>query len=174
MMVLGVQAVRWEETKGRAEPVLATATSRWAWFGSYLAVMSIGLVGLLLVAGLATGTGAAISVGDGSYIWDVTVAHLAHAPGVLVLLGIAALLFGVLPRAIGASWVVLGSSLFVGLFGTVMDLPQWAHNLSPMDHTGQPPLDDISWLAALILLVVAAGLAAAGLAGFRRRDLETK
>jgi ABC-2 type transport system permease protein len=174
MLVLGVQAVRWEETKGRAEPVLATATSRWAWFGSYLAVMSIGLVGLLLVAGLATGTGAAISVGDGSYIWDVTVAHLAHAPGVLVLLGIAALLFGVLPRAIGASWVVLGSSLFVGLFGTVMDLPQWAHNLSPMDHTGQPPLDDISWLAALILLVVAAGLAAAGLAGFRRRDLETK
>jgi ABC-2 type transport system permease protein len=174
MMVLGVQAVRWEETKGRAEPVLATATSRWAWFGSYLAVMSIGLVGLLLVAGFATGTGAAISVGDGSYIWDVTVAHLAHAPGGLVLLGIAALLFGVLPRVIGVTWVVLGSSLFVGLFGTFLDLPQWAHNLSPMDHTGQPPLDDISWSAAMILLVIAAGLAAAGLAGFRRRDLETK
>jgi ABC-2 type transport system permease protein len=44
----------------------------------------------------------------------------------------------------------------------------------PMEHTGQPPLDSISWSAAMILLVVAAGLAAAGLAGFRRRDLETK
>jgi ABC-2 type transport system permease protein len=174
MMVLGVQAVRLEETKGRAEPVLATATSRWAWFGSYLAVMSLGLVGLLLVAGFATGTGVAVSVGDGSYIWDVTVAHLAHAPGVLILLGIAALLFGLLPRAIGVTWVVLGSSLFVGLFGTIMDIPQWARNLSPMDHTGQPPLDDISWPAAMILLLIAAGLAAAGLAGFRRRDLETK
>ena len=174
MVVLGVQAVRSEETKGRAEPVLATATSRWAWFGSYLAVISLGLVGLLLVAGFATGTGAAVSVGDGSYIWDVTVAHLAHAPGVLVLLGIAALLFGVLPRAIGVTWAVLGPSLFVGTFGTVMDLPQWAHNLLPMEHTGQPPLDSISWSAAMILLVVAAGLAAAGLAGFRRRDLETK
>lgn len=174
MVVLGVQAVRLEETKGRAEPVLATATSRWAWFGSYLAVISLGLVGLLLVAGFATGTGAAVSVGDGSYIWDVTAAHLAHAPGVLVLLGIAALLFGVLPRTIGVTWVVLGYSLFVGLFGTIMDLPQWAHNLSPMEHTGQPPLDSISWSAAMILLVVAAGLAAAGLAGFRRRDLETK
>ena len=174
MVVLGVQAVRSEETKGRAEPVLATATSRWAWFGSYLAVISLGLVGLLLVAGFATGTGAAVSVGDGSYIWDVTMAHLAHAPGVLVLLGIAALLFGVLPRAIGVTWAVLGPSLFLGTFGTVMDLPQWAHNLSPMEHTGQPPLDTISWSAAMILLVVAAGLAAAGLAGFRRRDLETK
>ena len=173
MVILGVQAVRLEETKGRAEPVLATATSRWAWFGSYLAVISLGLVGLLLVAGFATGTGAAISVGDGSYIWDVTVAHLAHAPGVLVLLGIAALLFGVLPRAIGLTWVMIGFSLFVGLFGTVMDLPQWAHNLSPMEHTGRPPLDSISWSAAMILLVIAAGLVAAGLAGFRRRDLES-
>ena len=174
MVVLGVQAVRSEETKGRAEPVLATATSRWAWFGSYLAVISLGLVGLLLVAGFATGTGAAVSADDGSHVWDVTAAHLAHAPGVLVLLGIAALLFGVLPRTIGATWVVLGYSLFVGLFGTIMDLPQWAHNLSPMEHIGQPPLDSISWSAAMILLVVAAGLMAAGLAWFRRRDLETK
>ena len=173
MVVLGVQAVRSEETKGRAEPVLATATSRWAWFGSYLAVISLGLVGLLLVAGFATGTGAAVSAGDGSYIWEVTMAHLAHAPGVLVLLGIAALLFGVLPRAIGVTWAVLGPSLFVGTFGTIMDLPQWAHNLLPMEHTGQPPLDTISWSAAMILLVVAAGLMAAGLARFRRRDLET-
>jgi ABC-2 type transport system permease protein len=173
MVVLGVQAVRSEETKGRAEPVLATATSRWAWLGSYLAVISLGLVGLLLVAGFATGTGAAVSAGDGSYIWDVTVAHLAHVPGVLVLLGIAALLFGVLPRTIGVTWAVLGYSLFVGLFGTIMDLPQWAHNLSPLEHIGQPPLDSISWSAAMILLVVAAGLMATGLARFRRRDLET-
>jgi ABC-2 type transport system permease protein len=104
----------------------------------------------------------------------VTMAHLAHAPGVLVLVGIAALLFGVLPRTIGVTWVVLGYSLFVGLFGTIMDLPQWAHNLSPVEHIGQPPLDSISWSAAMILLVVAAGLMATGLAGFRRRDLESK
>ena len=174
MVVLGVQAVRSEETKGRAEPVLATATSRWAWFGSYLVVVSIGLVGLLLVVGFMTGVGAALSVGDGSYIWDVTVAHLAHSPGVLILLGIAALLFGVLPRALGVAWVVLGYSLFAGLFGAITDHPQWLSNLAPMEHTGQPPLDTISWPTAMILLVIAAGPLAAGLAGFRRRDLETK
>jgi ABC-2 type transport system permease protein len=174
MVVLGVQAVRSEETNGRADPVLATATSRWAWFGSYLAVVSIGLVGLLLVVGFATGIGAAVSVGDGSYIWDMTAAHLAHAPGVLVLLGVAALLLGVLPRAIGASWALLGYSLFAGILGAITDLPQWARNLSPMEHTGQPPLDSISWQASMILLVIAAGLMAAGLAAFRHRDLETK
>jgi ABC-2 type transport system permease protein len=174
MAVLGAQAVRFEETRGRAEPVLAAATSRAAWLGGYLAVMSLGLVCLLLVVGFATGLGAAVSVGDGTHLWEVTVAHLAHAPGVLVVLGIAALLFGVLPRAIGATWVVIGSSLFVGLFGPILDLPRWAHNLLPTEHAGRPPLDDIAWPATIILLTIAAGLAAAALAGFRHRDVETK
>ena len=174
MALLGVQAARREETRGRAEPVLATATSRWAWFGSYLFVISAGMLALLLVAGFAAGTGAALSVGDGSYIRDVTVAHLAYAPSALVLLGIAALLFGVFPRAIGVTWVVIGVSLFVGIFGTIMDLPRWVHDLSPMEHTGRPPLDTVSWSAAMVLLLVAAGLMAVGLAGFRRRDLDSK
>lgn len=174
MVILGVQAVRGEETTGRAEPVLATATSRVAWLGSRLAVTAAGLLGLLLVVGLATGVGAAVAVGDGSYIWAMTAAHLAHAPSLLVMLGLAALLFGVRPSAIGSTWVVLGYGLFAALFGAAMDLPQWIRDLSPMQHTGQPPLDSISWPATTTLLVVAAALVAAGLAGFRRRDLETR
>ncbi|TQM71878.1 ABC-2 type transport system permease protein [Actinomadura hallensis] len=172
MVVLGVQSVWAEESKGRAEPILATATSRTSWFGGYLAVIAAGLVGLLLVAGFATGLGAAVSLGDGSYILDVTAAHLAHVPGVLVMLGIAALLFGVFPRAIGVVWAVLGYSLFAGLFGTITDMPQAARNLMPMEHVGQPPLDGVSWTATVVLLLVAVALSAAGLAGFRRRDLK--
>lgn len=174
MMVNGVQALRSEETEGRAEPVLATATSRWVWFGSYLAVMSLGLVGLLLVTGFATGIGAAVSVGDGTWIWDLPVAYLTHAPSVLVLLGIASLLFGVFPRAIGVTWVAIGLSLFVGLFGTTLDLPGWIHNMSPFEHIGRPPLEGVSWSGSMVLLVLAAGLAVIGLVGFRHRDLETR
>jgi ABC-2 type transport system permease protein len=174
MMILGVQAVRAEETQGRAEPVLATATSRRAWFGSYLVVLAAGLAGLLLVTGLASGIGAALSTGDGSYVAEMTVAHLAHTPGVLVLLGIAAALLGVLPRAIGAAWAVLGLCLFTGLLGAVTDLPQGLRNLAPMEHTGRPPLDGVAWPGMAILLVLAAGLMVIGLAAFRRRDLETK
>ncbi len=174
VMVLAVQAMRSEETKGRAEPLLATAVSRWAWFGSYLTVAATGLVVLLLVVGLAVGTGAAISVGDGAYIWDLVLAHLTYAPAVLVSLGIAALLFGVYPRAIPATWALLGFSLFAGLFGPIMDLPQWALRLVPMEHVGQPPLDTGPWLALLLLLLVAACMAAAGLVAFRRRDLDVK
>jgi ABC-2 type transport system permease protein len=174
MVILGVQSARGEETSGRAEPVLATATSRWTWFGSYLLVVAAGLVVLLAVVGLATGIGTAVSVGDGAYVWDVTLAHLAHAPAVLVLLGLAALLFGLAPRAIGLTWAVLGYGLFAGIFGQLMDLPQWAYDLSPLEHAGRPPLDDPAWAAMLILTLLAAALAVAGLAAFRRRDLDSR
>lgn len=174
MAILGVQSLRSEETNGRAEPVLATAAGRSAWLGGYLLVLGLGIVGLLLVVGFATGAGVAISVGDAGYIWELTVAHVAHAPGVLVLLGIAALLFGTFPRAIGASWAALGYAMVVGFFGPLMDLPQWTYNISPLEHIGRAPLDPLSWPPVLILAAVAAGLVALGLAAFRRRDLGTK
>ena len=101
-------------------------------------------------------------------------AYLAHAPGVLVLLGIAALLFGMFPRAIGVTWALIGYSLFLALFGPILDLPRWVHDISPMEHMGRPPLEGVSWPAAAILLPIAGWLMAAGLAGFRRRDVETR
>ena len=174
MVILGVQAVRVEEVAGRAEPLLATATSRVGWFGSHLLVVATGLVAVLATVGLATGAGAALSTGEGSHLVDVAVAHLAHAPGVLVLAGVSALLVGVVPRASGAAWVLVGYALFAGVFGRLTDLPPSLRNLSPMEHTGQPPLEDVSAVAVVLLLVVAAGLATVGLAGFRRRDLEAR
>ncbi|MQA15227.1 MAG: ABC transporter permease [Pseudonocardiaceae bacterium] len=173
-VILGVQLLRSEETKGRAEPVLATATSRWAWFGSHLTVLALGAVGLLVAVGGALGAATAISVGDAGYVGDSVAAHLVYTPALLVLLGVAALLFGVLPRAIGATWGVLGFGLIIGFFGPIMDLPQWVHNLSPLEHIARLPLEQLTWAPMLILTVIAAGLLAIGLYGFRRRDLETK
>ncbi|MPZ26674.1 MAG: ABC transporter permease [Micromonosporaceae bacterium] len=173
-VILGVQTLRGEETRGRVEPVLATATSRWAWFGGYLGVLAAGAVGLLLLVGLAIGTATAISVGDAGYVLDTTASHLVYAPALLVILAIAALLFGFLPSATGATWAVLGFGMIIGFFGPIMDLPQWVHNLSPLEHVSRLPLDDLAWTPLVVLTVIAAGLAGAGLAGFRRRDLDTK
>ncbi|HEU4541679.1 MAG TPA: hypothetical protein VFR23_11190 [Jiangellaceae bacterium] len=172
--ILGLQSVRSEETRGRTEPVLATATSRSAWLGGHVAVLAAGVVALLAVSGLVLGIATAISVGDGSYVWDTTAAHLVYAPALLVLLGIAALLFGFVPSAVGATWVVFGFVTIIGFFGPIMDLPQWVHNLSPLEHVARLPLDEVSWTPLVVLTVIAAGLIALGLYGFRQRDLDTK
>jgi ABC-2 type transport system permease protein len=174
MVVLGVQAIRTEETKGRAEPVLATATSRLSWLGSQVAVLSLGLVALLVAGGTSSGVGAALSSGDASYLWTMPVAHLAHGPAVLVTLGLAVLLFGRFPRVIPGTWAVVGAGLVVGVVGSITELPRWIGHLVPSEHVGRPPLDDISSPATMTLLVIATVLAAAGSAAFARRDLDVR
>lgn len=171
--ILGVQALRGEETKGRAEPVLATATSRRAWAGSHLAVVAAGVAGLLIVVGFALGITTAISVGDAAYVWDTVAANLVYAPALWVVLGLGALLYGVWPRAVGAAWALLGFAGIIGWFGPIMDLPQWVHNISPLEHIARLPLDDMAWTPLIVLTVIAGALVVAGLYGFRRRDLET-
>ncbi|HSJ62199.1 MAG TPA: hypothetical protein VK895_13285 [Jiangellaceae bacterium] len=173
-VILGLLGARGEETKGRAEPVLATATSRSAWLGGHIAVIAAGVAVLLAITGLVLGIATAISVGDAAYIWDTTAAHLVYVPALLVLLGIAVLLFGFVPGAVGATWAVFGFATIIGFFGPIMDLPQWVHNLSPIEHVARLPLEEISWTPLVILTVVAAGLIGLGLYGFGRRDLDTK
>lgn len=59
----------------------------------------------------------------------------------------------------------------LALFGTLLDLPQWVHDLSPLDHIGRMPLEDAGVVAVVTLCGIAAAAAAVGLAAFRRRDL---
>lgn len=171
-VILGIQSLRSEETKGRAEPVLSTATGRLSWLGSYAGVLALNAVALLVMAGLSMGIAVAISVSDASYVWDLTAAHLIYAPAVLVVLGVAALLFGVLPRIIGLTWAVLGFALIIGFFGPIMDLPSGVADLSPFEHIARLPLDPMSWAPMFVLTALAAGLIAASLVGLRRRDIE--
>lgn len=170
--VLAVQHLRSEETSGRAEPVLATPVSRWRWLGGHLSVTTAGVVVVLVLAGFGTGVGAAIVTGDGAHVWEVTAACLNQVPAVLVVLGVAALLFGLVPRAVAASWVPVGYGLLVGTFGVLLDLPEWAYDLSPFEHAAQLPLESFTLTPVLTLGVIALGGAVLGLVGFRRRDID--
>lgn len=134
--ILAVQGLRTEETSGRGEPVLATPVGRRAWLGTNLAVTASAVVVLMVVTGAATGVGAAIVTGDGAHVAELSLAHLNQVPAVLVVLGVAALLFGVLPRAIPATWAIVGYGMFVGTFGPMLALPQAAHDLSPFRRRG--------------------------------------
>ncbi|WP_306359288.1 ABC transporter permease [Nocardia sp. CC227C] len=173
-VILGVQSLRGEETKGHAEPVLATGTSRWALFGGWIGVLAAGAAALLLVAGAALGLSAAVSIGDGSYFGKVIAAHLAYLPAVLVVLAVAALLFGVAPQAVGAAWALFGFAMILAFFGSIMDLPGWVMDLSPFEHTAALPLEPMNWPPLFVLTAVALALIGAGGAAFRRRDLDMK
>jgi ABC-2 type transport system permease protein len=170
--ILAVQGLRSEETGGRLAPVLSTPVSRRAWLGGNVAVSAAGVVLMLAAGGVGTGAGAAATTGDTAPVWDATLAHLNQAPAVLVVLGLAAMLFGVAPRLIGLSWIVLVYGFITAVFGQLMGLPDWAFDLSPFGHAAVMPLEDFAPVPAAGLAILAAALVAIGLIGFGRRDVD--
>ncbi|WP_069629918.1 ABC transporter permease [Streptomyces niveus] len=173
-VVMATLRPRAEESAGRAEPLLATGLSRDRWVGSHVAVALAGGTALLLVAGLGFGLAGAASVGDGGLVLRLVGAALAYAPGLWVTVGVAVALFGWYPRAGAAAWIVPVYAFLVGYLGSILQFPDWMNNLSPFGHVPKLPAADMSWTPLLVLTAVAAGLTWLGLAGFRRRDLETK
>jgi ABC-2 type transport system permease protein len=170
-VVLGVHSIRSEENGGRTEPVLATATSRWAWLGSHMVVLAVGSTLLLAVSGLAMGLGAAVGMQESALVWDVAASHLAFIPALLVFLAIAGLLYGFVPRAVGLAWVPVAYAFLMGFFGPLWDLPQWVLNLSVFEHIPAIPAEDFLLAPVVILAAIAVAVGVAGLAAFRNRDL---
>lgn len=161
-----------EEEALRAELVLATDTSRSRYAWSHLAYGLVGPVVILTVAGTVAGATYGSIVGDvAGQVPRVLAAAMAQIPAVWVVTGIVMALYGLAPRLSAVSWGVLATFLLLGQLGQILQFPQWTLNLSPFSHIPLIPAEDLLGPPLIILFVVAAALIAAGLTGFRQRDI---
>jgi ABC-2 type transport system permease protein len=165
--------LRAEEAELRAEPVLATATPRTGWAGSHLVVAAAGSAVVLAVGGLLAGLAHGVRAGDlGGELPRVLGGAMVQLPAVWVMAAVGAALFGLAPRlVVGVTWAVLAVVLFVTMFGEPLQLSRLLLDLSPFTHLPRLPAAAFTATPLVWLLAVALVLAAAGLAGFRRRDL---
>jgi ABC-2 type transport system permease protein len=168
-----VLRLRTEETAGRAEPVLATAASRVRWGLSHLAVAVGGSALLLAVAGLATGLGYGLRTGSpGPEVARMLGAAMAQLPATLLVAGVAVVLVGWWPGgAVAGAWTAVGAVVVISLFGTALQLSHWGLDISPFTHVPKLPGGPVAVMPLLWLSLAALALAAAGLAGLRRRDI---
>jgi ABC-2 type transport system permease protein len=163
--------MRTEELDGRADPLLATPISRLRWASSHLFFAMLGPTAVLAVLGLAIAIGYGLNAGAiGSELPRLLARTMATLPAIWVMAGLAAALYGLLPRfAVALSWAALALFLALELGWEVQRLSQAVFDISPFAH--------VHWAipvtaAPLIgLTLVAAALTAAGLAGFGRRDI---
>jgi ABC-2 type transport system permease protein len=170
--VASAMRARAEETSGRAEPLLATATSRWAWLGSHLTVALVGSVIVLVAAGFGQGLAYGMSISDAGQIPRLIGVALVYLPAVWLVVAVAVVGFGWLPRiAPVVAWAAVGYCAIVALFGDSFELPAWFRDASPFTHTPEAPFEAVTAAPLLAIGVVVVLLLAAGLAGFRRRDL---
>jgi ABC-2 type transport system permease protein len=133
----------------------------------------VGTAALLVVAGAAAGLAYGLQIHDiGGQVPRLLAAALVHLPAAWVLGGVGVALFGLLPRYSSAlTWGGLIACLVLLELGALLGLSQWLIDLSPFAHVPKLPGTGFTATPLLWLTVVSAALAAAGLAGFRRRDL---
>ena len=167
--------MRAEEADGPLEPILATAVSRPRWIISHLLNAGLGALALLLVFAVSMGLAAGLALGDvPGQLRALVEAGLVQWPGIMVIGGLVVVVIALLPRLAGAvSWALVMVAILLGpLFGAAtFQLPLWVQDISPFTHIPKAPAAEIGALPVTSLLVIAVGLAVAGLVTFRRRNL---
>ena len=169
--VQGVAHLRASEVAGLAEVELARPVARRGWVQAGAVVPLVAALVVALLGGAATGLSAAASLQDPDRAATLAGAALGYAPAVAVCAALALTLFGLLPRAQAAAWLVVIWSGVVAVLGSSLHLADWARALSPIDRLGSLPVDPYDVAAAVGLLGVAIGLWIVGVTAFGRRDV---
>ncbi len=171
-----ISRIQAEETSGRLELMLSTPHSRLRWVIGYatFAIVSSGVI--LYATGIAAGlTYGLISNDVWNQTWNMGLAILVGIPAIAVFVGLATVLFGLLPRLYTPLvWTSLGACLVIYQLGVVLKLPEWVLNVSPFTHTPAIPAEAVDFTPLWIMTAIAVGLLTAGLALYRQRDLVTE
>lgn len=172
--VSGLQQLRGEENRGRAEYSLSAPVGRIGWLGAHLTVLVLGLLLILALVGAGMGLGAMASLEEdgGQYFGELFLAAMLQAPAVLAVVGIVTALFGWIPKAAGAAgWVIIGFAGVMTTFGGLLDLPEAVTNLNLFGHLSEYPVESIAWAPACWLTGIGVVGIALGLLGWARREV---
>ncbi|WP_328396897.1 ABC transporter permease [Nocardia sp. NBC_00416] len=165
--------LRSEEMSGHAEPLLSTGLGRVRWTVGHLVLVLGGSAVVVALSGFGMGVTYGLITGDPAQMVTLTGAALTYLPAVWVLGGVTLLLFGFAPLINSAAWLVMAFCVVVLMFGATLKFPGWLMSLSPFDNIPLVPATAFDPVPVLLTSAVALLLCAAGIFGFRRRDLQT-
>ncbi|HKU31993.1 MAG TPA: hypothetical protein VJQ60_16030 [Arthrobacter sp.] len=171
--VVGIQlALRFyaEEEERRSEWVLSAPLSRLSHVAPTVVVSLAAPAAGMILCSLALGIASNLS-GTPLDVWKVVLQGIAELPAIWLAVGVAVALVGWAPQLRSLAWLLLVYWLLLTFFGQVLKAPEWLMDTSPFHVVPHVFSDGTDWGAAWWSLVIAAALVAAGLDGYRRRDL---
>lgn len=166
-----VSALRGEEAEGYLDNLLARHVSRGTWLAGRLGFAAI----FLAAAGLAAGAGGwfGLTTGhSGIGFTSMLQAGLNLVAPALFILGVGALLYGLIPRL--AAPILYGLvlwSFLIEVIGSSVTSNHWLLDTALLSHIGPVPATDLNWTAIMWLTGLGLIAAAAGLTALDRRDL---
>ena len=165
-------AIREEEATWRIEHLLVRPVSRTRWLVTRVVVAAVAVVVVALAAGVLSWIATTV-VGTPIALTEGLRAAVNIVPVALLALGLGVAVLGFAPRLTAplTYGLVIGAFL-LDFVGGLLELPEWALDLSPFRHLAAVPAVDMNVGAALFMLGVALVGAIAGTLAFRRRDLQ--
>ncbi|WP_172370879.1 ABC transporter permease [Sporosarcina jiandibaonis] len=161
-----------EEKKNRTEHMLGRAVSRTRLIASSLVVSIVTSFVMLSLAAIGLWSAGNAVMEEGLEFGTLYGAAMVHLPAMWMIIGLAALFIGAVPKFIGLTWLYLIYSFIVVYLGGLLQLPDWLGNLSPFGQIPNIPVEDMDYMKVSILVVIAMFAAVIGFVGYNRRDIE--
>lgn len=170
-LVQAIGTLRTEEADGRLETRLSGTLSRACWLASHTLVVLGGVIVIVLGASLVLGVATALSVGSTAELGATVGSGLAYLPAEILLASLALALYGLRPRLFGFVWVGFAAMVFIAFLGPGLKFRQWALDISPITHVGDPPVSPIQTDPLMLMTGIAVALTAVGFGAFCRRGI---
>lgn len=158
------------ERAGLVEVELAAGVSRGRVLLSQVLCALIESIVLLLVSATVLAATTATQLTDDHAVARSFVFTVSQLPGMVAAIGIATALVGLAPKLAGLSWAAVTWSAFAQFFGGLVELKDWAKDLSVLGHhldvVGTPDWKPLAVQALVGLIGIMTGLVA-----YTRRDL---
>lgn len=158
------------ERAGLVEVELAAGVGRGRVLLSHVLCALIESIVLLLVSATVLAATTVTQLTDDHAVARSFVFTVSQLPGMMAAIGIAAALVGLAPQLAGLSWAAVTWSAFAQFFGGLVELKDWAKDLSVLGHhldvVGTP-----DWKPLVVQAVVGLIGITIGLVAYARRDL---
>lgn len=158
------------ERAGLVEVELAAGVGRGRVLLSHVLCALIESIVLLLVSATVLAATTVTQLTDDHAVARSFVFTVSQLPGMMAAIGIAAALVGLAPKLAGLSWAAVAWSAFAQFFGGLVELKDWAKDLSVLGHhldvVGTPDWKPLAVQALVGLIGIMIGLVA-----YTRRDL---
>ncbi|WP_026582008.1 ABC transporter permease [Bacillus sp. J33] len=170
--VMAMNKLRGEEKKERIVHLLSRTVSRTKLLGSYFIISAVNGFVMISLAALGLWSAGTAVVEGGLSFGMIFGAALSYYPAMLVMIGLAVLLIGFLPKLTGFIWLYVFYSFIVLYLGGLFQFSDWIGNISPYGHVPQTTIEEFSFMPLLLLSILAVVLTVIGFIGFNKRDIE--
>lgn len=164
--------LRGEEKNNYLENILARSVSRTKMITNFLVislVMSL-IFQITLIFGLWS---TAIVVMDNPIaLSKVFKIGMLCLPAIWVIVGIAVVIIGWLPKMTGVLWFYLVYSFFTVYLGSLLQLPKWMMDISIFNHIPSDLVETADFAKIIIMLILTIIMIIIGYIGYKKRDIQ--